>query len=170
MFREVTNSFQNKLKADIRQIKNEPKIFMKADKTTNYYKVEVEKAEELVEKEIHKVYKKATPKIVADIKSEAVSLATELGVEDRLFATTENQAYNLIKDHKEDFRNNPQCRQINPCRPELGKVCKFKLDTVLDDVRKKSGLVQFKNDQEFLDWFNNIENKEEYTFYQWDIC
>ena len=65
---------------------------MKAGKATNYYEVEVEKAEELVEKEVHKEYKKATPQIVADLKYDAVSLATELGVEDGIFATVENRA------------------------------------------------------------------------------
>ena len=144
-FKKVPNSFQNQLKSDINNIKNETKVYMKADKTTNYYKVDVEKAEELVEKEVHKEYKKA--KLVADIKSEAASLATELGVEDRIFATVENQAYNTIKDHKDDFRNNPKCRQINPCKPELGKVSKYRLDEILDDVRVKSGLTQFKNNQ-----------------------
>ena len=89
-FKKVPNSFQNQFKSDINNIKNETKVYMKADKTTNYYKVDVEKAEEWKRKSI----KEATPKLVADIKSEAASLATELGVEDRIFATVENQAYN----------------------------------------------------------------------------
>ena len=136
-----------------------PKYFLKADKTTNYYKVEVKKSEEMVEKEITKEYKKAPAKLVAEIKAEAVSLATELGVEDRLFATQENQAFNTIKDHKEDFRNKPQCRQINPCKPELGKVSKHRLDEILEAVRELSGLTQWKNNREFLLWFNNLSEK-----------
>ena len=111
---------------------------MKADKTTNYYKVEVNQSEDLVEKEITKEYKKAPAKLVAEIKAEAVSLATELGVEDIIFATQENQAFNTIKDHKKDFRNQPQCRQINPCKPELGKVSKHRLDEILEAVEKQS--------------------------------
>ena len=38
-FKEVSNSFQDKLKEDISKIETDPKVFMKADKTTNYYKV-----------------------------------------------------------------------------------------------------------------------------------
>ena len=125
-FKNVSNTFQNKLRSDINKIKSEPKVFMKADKTTNYYKVDATICEEMIEKEVNKGYKKATDKILGEIKKEAISLATELGVEDRIFATSENQAYNTIKDHKDDFRNNPKCRQINPCKPGLGKVIKHR--------------------------------------------
>ena len=75
-------------------------------------------------------YKKATDKILNEIKEETISLATELGVEDKIFAISENQAYNKIKDHKDDFRNSPKCRQMNPCKPELGKVSKHRLDKI----------------------------------------
>ena len=83
---------------------------MKADKTTNYYKVDSVKSEEMIEKEVNQRYKKTTPKVLEEIKSEAISLATELGVEDRIFATSKNPAYNTLKDHKEDFSTNPKCR------------------------------------------------------------
>ena len=92
------------------------------------------KSEEFIVKEVNKRYKKATPKVLDDIKSEAISLATELGVEDRIFATSKNQAYNTLKDHKEGFANSPKCRQINPCKPELGKVSKHRLDEIIDEV------------------------------------
>ena len=102
--------------------------------------------------------------------AEAVSLATKLGIEDRLFATSENQAYNTLKDHKEDFRNNPKCRQINPCKPELGKVRKCKIEEVTEVTKEKSGLTQFTNTQDFLSWYNNLASKSEGSFYQLDIC
>ena len=39
------NSFQNKLKRDSKNIKAEDKVLVKADKTTNYYKVEKDEYE-----------------------------------------------------------------------------------------------------------------------------
>ena len=167
-FREVSNTFQNQLRSDIKKMKKEPKIFMKADKTTNYYKVEIDKSEEMIEKEVHKDYKKATPKLVEEIRTEAVSLATELGVEDRIFTTSKNETYNTIKDHKEDFRNNPKCRQVNPCKPDLGKVSKCRLEEIAEIVAVKSGLTQFKNTQGFLSWYNNLSDKSKGSFYQLD--
>ena len=169
-FRNVSNSFQNKLRADINKIKNEPKVFMKADKTTNYYKVDPAKCDDMIEKEVTKGYKKATPNILDEIKAEAISIATDLGVEDRIFATSENPAYNTLKDHKDDFKNNPKCRQINPCKPELGKVSKHRLDEIANIVREESGLVQFKNTQQFVSWYEAQKDKDQSSFYQMDIC
>ena len=169
-FKKVSNSFQNKLRADINTIKNEPKLLMKADKTTNYYKVDSVKSEQMIEKEVNKRYKIATPKVLNEIKSEAISLATELGVEDRIFATSQNPAYNTLKDHKEDFSNNPKCRQINPCKPELGKVSKYRLDEIISEVRTKSGLAQWQNTQPFLTWLYSQEDLDKSSFYQLDIC
>ena len=107
--------------------------------------------------------------MLEDIQSEAVSLVTELGVEDRIFSTSKNQAYNTLKDHKEDFTNNPKCRQINPCKPDLGKVSKYRLDEITEVVREKSGLDQFKNTQQFLSWYNAEKDKGKSSFYQLDI-
>ena len=143
---------------------------MKADKTTNYYKVDSVKSEEMIEKEVNKRYKKATPKVLEEIKSEAISLATELGVEDRIFATSKNPAYNTLKDHKEDFSTNPKCRQINPCKPELGKVSKYRLDEIINEVREKSGLAQWQNTQQFLAWVYSQEDLDKSSFYQFNIC
>ena len=36
-FREHNNSFQNKMKHDVRDVRNEEKVLIKADKTTNHY-------------------------------------------------------------------------------------------------------------------------------------
>ena len=137
---------------------------MKADKTTNYYKVDPAKSDDMIEKEVTKGYKKATPKILDEIKAEAISIATDLGVEDRIFSTCENQAYNTFKDHKEDFKNNPKCRQINPCKPELGKVSKQMLSQILSVVKVKSHLQQWKNTDSVIGWFSALENKKKLTF------
>ena len=57
-FKEAPNSFQTKLNLDIRNIQNDPKVYCPADKTTNFYKVTTETADALIEKDIHKEYKK----------------------------------------------------------------------------------------------------------------
>ena len=60
-FRKVPNTFQNQCKTYIKKnIKNKTRVYMKADKTTNYYKVEVEKAEELVKNKVHKIQESHT--------------------------------------------------------------------------------------------------------------
>ena len=109
-FEEVHNSFQNKLNKDIRDIQNDPRVYCPADKTTNFYKMKIETAEALVEKEIHKEYKKAKPDIVEKLNDEGKSIAMKLELEDRVFATSKQEAFQTLKDHKENFKNNPTSR------------------------------------------------------------
>ena len=49
-FKQVNNPFLNKLKEDADRIKNEPKLLIAADKTTNFYKLEPSAYNDLLEK------------------------------------------------------------------------------------------------------------------------
>ena len=67
-FRKYSNTFQKHLKEDIKKIVDEERMFIAADKTTNFYKVTNDKHDELLKKQINKDYKKADEKTVKDIK------------------------------------------------------------------------------------------------------
>ena len=41
----------------------------------------------------------------------------------------------------------------------MGKVSKEILDNINGNVRKHSGLVQWKNSRQVIDWFNKIDTK-----------
>ena len=43
---------------NIQKVRSERRVFVKADKSSNYYLTEKERQEELIQREIHKVYKK----------------------------------------------------------------------------------------------------------------
>jgi len=49
-FRQINNPFLNKLKEDTDYLKNETKLLIAADKTTNFYKLEPSTYNELLEK------------------------------------------------------------------------------------------------------------------------
>ena len=49
-FRQVNNPFLNRLKENTDHIKNEPKLLIAADKTTNFYKLEPSTYNNLLEK------------------------------------------------------------------------------------------------------------------------
>ena len=49
-FKTVPNTFQNKLNSDIKTINNDDKVYIPADKTTNFYRMKPEDAEALIEK------------------------------------------------------------------------------------------------------------------------
>jgi hypothetical protein len=59
-FRNTTNAFQQKLAQDIKEIQQSDRLLIAADKTTNFYKVETARYEQLLNSNINKDYKKAT--------------------------------------------------------------------------------------------------------------
>ena len=48
----------------------------------------------------------------------------------------ENNCFISLKDHKENFQNNPTVRLINPAKNELGKISKVILDKINKNIRE----------------------------------
>ena len=115
-FKKDTNDFQDKLKNGVLDIKAEPKVFIAAEKTNNYYKTQAEDYTKLLENKITKDYKKSDKMTVDKIQAEDVKITTKLGIDDRVFETKKRPAFITVKDHKSNFRNNVQTRLINPTK------------------------------------------------------
>ena len=77
-------------------------------------------------------------------------------------------AYVLLKDHKTNFRSNPECRLINPAKTDLGKISKQILERINKVVRDTSQLNQWKNTNEVITWFNK-ERTDKCKFLQFDV-
>ena len=169
-FKNFSNQFQNKLKHDIKEIAKERRMFIAADKTTNFYKVTKEKHSELLDKNINKEYKKAEVKDIKDITKADKTIAAKLDLEDRIYCTSERQCFISLKDHKPNFQNSPSCRLINPTKSEIGKISKQILEKIVSTVREKTKFNQWKNTQSVINWFKNIVNKKRFSFIQFDIC
>ena len=120
-FKQVNNPFLNKLKEDADRIKNEPKLLIAADKTTNFYKLEPSAYNDLLEKNITKSYKKAQPETTQAIHKENKAIATKLRIDDRVDTTADKDAFITLKDHKPNFANKPTCRLINPTKSDIAK-------------------------------------------------
>ena len=150
-------------------INSEPKVIIPADKTTNFYKMEPDEYTKLLDKNIQKEYKKENIQVVNKVQKTHKKIANKLDIEDRIYRTVEREAFITLKDHKNNFANNPSCRLLNPTKPELGKVSNRILDKIISCVRAKSGLNQWKNTYSVLDWFRSIENKSEKAFIIFDI-
>ena len=134
-FRKRSNPFLTTLKKEIRKISDQKDMIIPADKTTNKYLVPPEKYLCMMDKEIHKNYKKENPRNVENVNAEHKKTAEELEVADRMFTTTPRQAFLTLKDHKEDFSTNPKVRLINPTKPEVGRVAMKILDNIVKEVR-----------------------------------
>ena len=144
-------------------------MYIAADKTTNFYKVDENTYNELLEKHIHKDYKKTTTEAVKEVSKVDKEIVTKLEIADRVYSTTGKQAFVTLKDHKPSFNNNPTCRLLNPTKPEIGKISQKILAKINATVRDKTKLNQWQNTQSVVDWFSSLENKERLSFIQYDV-
>ena len=60
-FRRFSNDFQERIKEDVRTIRDTQELIIEADKTSNKYKLPVPEYKRLLDKGIHKEYKKVAP-------------------------------------------------------------------------------------------------------------
>ena len=152
-FHRKTNRLQEKLKEDRRKINRSSKVFIPADKTSNYYGMEVEQHKELLKRNIENEYKRGPEDLIETFDKEDKEVAEDLDIADRaIHKMVRQDAFIHLKDTKSNFLDNPQCRLITPSKSELGKVSKKFLDGVIDQVRSKSGLNLWKNTQEVVKW------------------
>ena len=81
----------------------------------------------------------------------------------------ENNSFITPRDHKENFKDNPTVRLINPAKNELGRISKAILDTTNKNIREAMGLNQWRNTDTVIDWFKGIRNKHLCNFVVFDI-
>ena len=168
-FNNNSNNFQEKLKEDIKLIKAESKVFVAADKSSNFYKTEVEDYNKLLENNITKDYKKTNTEAFDKTNKEDAELTHNLDIHDRVFKTTERQCFVTIKDHKPNFKNNTKCRLLNPTKPNIGQLSKVYTERINNDVKKATNLNQWTKTESATTWFANLPTKHKQKFIQLDV-
>ena len=117
-----------------------------------------------------KDYRKTDDKAFDNNTKEEKEIAVKLELDDRIYQTSKKQAFISLKDHKPNFVNKPTCRLLNPTKPELGKISKQLISEIVKNVKEQQpALNQWKNPDEVIGWFNNIKNKNHFSFIQFDI-
>ena len=169
IWRPGTNQLQKKMKEDIKKIRKDDKLYIASDKTTNYYRTDVDEYNRLKKRNIEKDYKTSTENDVDKVTKEDKRIAEKFKLENRIYKTPRRESFQTFKDHKDNFLNNKQTRLINPCKPELGKISKQILEKLVMNVKKFTGFRQFKNTWDVIKWFKGIQRKQDYTFIQFDI-
>jgi hypothetical protein len=129
-FKDTKCKFQKELFNDVNKINKSNMLFIPADKTTNFYKMNPKSYNDLLQKNITKTYKTIPAETVNNIENEAKSIAERLNLADRINTTAQREAFVTLKDHKPNFDNNPTCRLINPSKSEIGRVSKLILDRI----------------------------------------
>ena len=170
-FKETRPSpFQLNLSKDLKEMKKSKHLYVEADKTTNVYKVSVDKYQQLLSNSISVNYKKTNESTNTSIDKEAKSIAQDLKLEDRVERFAHRQAFITLKDHKENFANNPKCRLINPAKSEIGLISKRLLENIIHEVKLKLEVNQWRQTAEVISWFKAITDKKQCTFIQLDIA
>ena len=157
------------MKEDIKKMRKDDKLYIASDKTTNYYRTDVDEYNRLKKRNIEKDYKTSTEDEVDKVTKEDKRIAEKFKLENRIYKTPRRESFQTFKDHKDNFLNNKQTRLINPCKPELGKISKQILEKLVMNVKKFTGFRQFKNTWDVIKWFKGIQRKQDYTFIQFDI-
>ena len=96
-FRKVTDNFQKKLKTDIQTLKKSEKLYIPADKTRNFYKLDNSEYQKLLRENITKSYKLAGDNVYNTINAEAREIATELDIADRMEVLAKKQAFITLR-------------------------------------------------------------------------
>jgi len=164
-----SSGFQKKLNDDIREISNSPCVFVPADKTTNVYKLSPSYYNKLLSDNITATYKKSPCNAKSNIDKEAKLIAAKLQIADRAECFAKRESFITLKDHKDNFPNNPKCRLINPAKSEIGIVSKKFLEKIISDVQRTCKCNQWRSTATVIDWFDGIPQKETCRFVQLDI-
>ncbi|MEL7309459.1 MAG: hypothetical protein AAGK05_17460, partial [Pseudomonadota bacterium] len=168
-FRNVECKFQKEMQSDLQRIKKSGDVFVAADKTSNIYKVKVDDYKRMLHGAVTKSYKKANDAIPEKVTKEGKSIATEFKVLDKMNLNCKNECFITLKDHKDNFINNPTTRLINPSKNEIGRISKRVLEKLNSKLREETKVHQWKNTNEVIKWFNGLEQKSSGKFMVFDV-
>ena len=163
------SDFQQQLKSDAKSLTRDSEVIVQADKTTNYYKLKKDEYQKLIEKNIHKDYKKTDQDAVKKVVQAEKTIANNIELEDRIEMIAKKEPFVTLKDHKDNFSNNPTCRLINPAKTEIGKVSKQIIDRIVKKTAECNNVNLWKKTTDVTSWFKNIPNKDKATFINFDI-
>ena len=168
-FKRYTNNFLETVKQDVHGIKHSGKVIVSADKSANMYTMEKDVYKKHLMNCITKDYKKAASTSVHSINAKSKEIAQSLHLADRMECMKQPEAYVTVKDHKPDFYARPSFRLINPSKTDVGKISKDMLDEINSKLLASIRVNQWKNTKAVINWFDQIDNKSNSTFIQFDI-
>ena len=93
----------------------------------------------------------------------------EKGILDWMDINSKNACFITLKDHKENFLNNPTLPLIHPAKNKLGRISKAVLDNINKRLCTSSNINQWQNTASIIEWFKRIEQKHLYKFIIFDI-
>ena len=93
---------------------------------------------------ITKDYKIVNETLVDVVNKEAAVIAAKLDIENKVETMSKTKAFISIKDHKNDFENNPKFRLINPAKSQIGHISREILQITNKLLRRSTELKKRK--------------------------
>ena len=93
------NNLQRKLRNDVKEIRKDKHVFVKADKTTNYYKTTLDEYLRLLNKNVTKAYKKTDLNVPYMIATKDKLIAEQRGRDDWIDVSAHRDSYITMKDY-----------------------------------------------------------------------
>ena len=169
-FKRTNCAYMTKLKIEKEKISNENDLIIKADKSSNMYKINKDRYLEIVQNEISKTYKRVTnPSKIKNMDLNAKNTTDKLGISERIQKTKKAFAKVQVKDHKERFPNDVEYRLLNPAIHEIGIINRKVLRRSVEALKKHLKVNLWKDSSEAVNWFKHIEEKHQTCFIQMDI-
>ena len=168
-FKKVSSEFWSNLPNNIKRINENPLLFIPADKTSNLYKLSKDIYNKLLIDNITKSYIKTNTAAINTINKEAICIVERLHLDDRVEQFNQRESFVTLKDHKENFQNNPKCRLLNHAKSEIGIISKHYIEKINSNIRKATNMNQWQNTQAVITWFKSIGNKRSSSFIKFDI-
>ena len=104
-------------------------------------------------------YKKSNNNIKKKINISGRNILKVKEVLQREDIIDESNCFMTLKNHKENFQNNPSVLLINPAKNKLERLSKFTIQAMNKELRHKFNLNQLKNTEDVIDWFKSINKK-----------
>ena len=118
-FTNFRSPYEIELKRKVYDINNVDGFLLKADNTTNVYKVSGDDYTKLLHENITKDYKKSSFSLVDQVNEEARDIAVGLELGARIEEYSDTPAFVTLKDHKDRFKTEKKCRLINPAKNKV---------------------------------------------------
>ena len=99
------------------------------------YRLSKEEPEQLLTNAVTSTYKKVNNSIKKKINTAGKQILKNSEILYLVEINGENNRFFTLKDHKDNFANNPQVRLINPSKNELGGISKVILDKINEAIR-----------------------------------
>ena len=103
--RKLKDSFQEKTKSNISDIKSSPSVFLFADKTSNIYTATPREHNKLLKYNTTKSYKKSTDRLEKAVNMEGKNIAKKMQLKDRIECLAKTPGFITLKDHKDNFQS-----------------------------------------------------------------